>query len=123
MSKSSTITRSRAREQRRPFDAPLDAGAADGLPAIHPGEILLEDVIKPLGMTVHGFARALRVPATRMSEIVHGRRAVSADTALRLARYLGTTARVWVDLQAAYDLKLAEAESGGAIARDVQPRV
>ncbi|MGQ0674731.1 MAG: HigA family addiction module antitoxin [Rhodospirillales bacterium] len=89
---------------------------------IHPGEILLEDVIKPLGMTVHGFARVLRVPATRMSEIVHGRRAVTADTALRLARYLGTTAQFWTNLQAAYDLKVAEAESGAAIARDVLPR-
>jgi addiction module HigA family antidote len=57
-----------------------------------------------------------------MSEIVHGRRAVTAETALRLARYLGTSAQVWVNLQSAYDLKIAEAESGQAIARDVRPR-
>ncbi len=118
MSKSSITTKRALKETRRE----MTAEAVDELPPIHPGGILLEDVIKPLGMTVHGFARVLRVPATRMSEIVHGRRAVTADTALRLARYLGTTARVWVDLQAAYDLKMAEAESGALIAREVRPR-
>ena len=118
MSKSSITTKRTLKDSRRSFRHEV----VDGMRPIHPGEILLEDVIKPLGMTAHGFARALRVPATRMSEIVHGRRAVTADTALRLSRYLGTTAQFWLNLQTAYDLKTAAAESGPAIARDVRPR-
>lgn len=116
-SKSSTITRRALKESRRSFE-PM----ADGMPPIHPGEIILEDVIRPLGMSVHAFAQALRVPATRMSEIVHGRRSVTADTALRLAQYLGTTARIWIDLQATFDLKIAEAAKGKTIRREIRPR-
>jgi antitoxin HigA-1 len=92
------------------------------LPPVHPGEILRQDVMAPLGLSANALARALRVPVTRISEIIHGRRGISADTALRLSRYLGTTAQFWVNLQAAYDLKTAERKRGGEIARDVRPR-
>lgn len=73
-------------------------------PPIHPGEILLEDFMKPLGLSVNGLALELRVPVTRISEIVRRRRGITADTALRLARYFGTSADVWIGLQGKYDL-------------------
>ncbi|MBI4603890.1 MAG: HigA family addiction module antidote protein [Planctomycetes bacterium] len=92
------------------------------LPAVHPGEILREEVIRPLGLSAHKLAQELRVPATRINEILHGRRAVSADTALRLARYLGTSAQFWMSLQASYDLKVAEKTHGTKIRREVPAR-
>jgi addiction module HigA family antidote len=92
------------------------------LPPVHPGEILREDLLKPLGISVNRLGRDLRVPVTRMSEIVNGRRGVSADTALRLARYFGTTPELWMSLQAAYDLDLVQRASADRIARDVHPR-
>ncbi len=78
------------------------------LPPIHPGEILREDYMKPLGLTSHRLALALRAPATRISEIIHERRAITADTAIRLGRYFKTTARFWLNLQTAYDLEVIE---------------
>ena len=92
------------------------------LAPVHPGEILKEEVLVPLGLSVHALARELRVPATRMSEIVHGRRSITADTALRLARYLGTTAQFWMNLQASYDLKVTERARGRQIVREVPRR-
>jgi antitoxin HigA-1 len=92
------------------------------LPPIHPGEILREDVLKPLGLTAHGLARELRVPATRISEILHGRRAITADTALRLARYLGTSPQFWMNLQTSHDLRIAERSRGKQIQREVPAR-
>lgn len=92
------------------------------LPPAHPGEILREDLMKPLGLSINRLARDLRVPVTRMSEIVNGRRRITADTALRLARYFGMTAQFWVNLQAAYDLDVTTRASAGRIARDVHPR-
>ena len=89
---------------------------------IHPGEILNEDVLAPTGMSANALARELRVPVTRISEILYGRRAITADTALRLARYLGATAQFWVNLQASYDLKFAEQTLGKKIAKEIQPR-
>lgn len=88
----------------------------------HPGEILLEDFMKPLGLAANALALALRVPANRIGAIVKGERAVSADTALRLARYFGTTAQFWLNLQTSHDLSLTEKETGKDIARDVRPR-
>ncbi|HUB16719.1 MAG TPA: HigA family addiction module antitoxin [Acetobacteraceae bacterium] len=88
----------------------------------HPGEVLAEEFLKPLGLSVNALAMALRVPATRMGAIVKGERAVTADTALRLARFFGTSPEFWVNLQAMHDLTKARQESGVAIARDVQPR-
>ncbi len=94
----------------------------DRLPPIHPGEVLLEDFMKPLGLTQYRLAKDLGVPALRISQIVHGRRAVTADTALRLARYFGTSANVWMRLQARYDLEVAEAELTERVQREVRVR-
>jgi addiction module HigA family antidote len=92
------------------------------LPPVHPGEILREDLMVPLGLSINRLARDLRVPVTRMSEIVNGRRSITADTALRLARYFSTTAEFWVNLQSAYDLDVATRASAAQIKRDVHPR-
>jgi antitoxin HigA-1 len=78
------------------------------LPDIHPGEILNEDFLGPLGVTQYRLAQAVSVPPRRINEIVHGKRAITADTALRLARYFGTTPDFWINLQAQYDLRQAE---------------
>ncbi len=92
------------------------------LPPVHPGEILGEDLLKPLGISLNRLGRDLRVPVTRVSEIVHGRRSITADTALRLARYFDTTPEFWMNLQAAYDLDAAQRASADRIVRDVHPR-
>ena|SRR5579859_3029721 len=91
------------------------------LPAIHPGEILLEEFMKPLELSINRVGRDLRVPVTRIAEIVHGRRGVSSDTALRLARYFGTTPEFWMNLQSAYDLEVAQRSMSQQIALDVRP--
>ena len=96
--------------------------AQDLLPPVHPGEVLLEDFMKPLGITQYRLAQDLGVPALRISQIVHGKRAVTPDTALRLARYFGTSANVWMRLQARYDLEVAEAELAQRVAREVKVR-
>ena len=88
----------------------------------HPGEILREEFLAPLGMSANALARELRVPPNRITAIVNGTRAVSADTALRLARYFGTTPEFWTNLQAAHGLSLARATSGREIEREVRPR-
>ena len=88
----------------------------------HPGEVLSEEFLVPLGMSVNALAMALRVPATRIGAIVKGERSVTADTALRLARFFGTSPEFWVNLQAMHDLTKARRDSGGKIARDVRPR-
>jgi addiction module HigA family antidote len=88
----------------------------------HPGEVISEEFLKPLGMSVNALALALRVPATRIGAIVKGERSVTADTALRLARFFGTSAEFWITLQATHDLTKARMESGGMIERDVRPR-
>lgn len=88
----------------------------------HPGEVLVEEFLKPLGLSGNALAMALRVPATRIGAIVKGERAVTADTALRLARFFGTSPEFWVNLQAMNDLTKARLESGVRIERDVQPR-
>jgi antitoxin HigA-1 len=75
------------------------------LPPIHPGEILLEDFMKPLGLTQYRVAKDIGVPALRISQIVHGQRAITADTALRLARYFGNTPQFWINGQTLYDLE------------------
>ena len=88
----------------------------------HPGEVLRAEFLEPLGLSAHALALALRVPATRIGEIVNERRAVSADTALRLSRYFGTSPQFWLNLQTAYELSRAEAENGEVIAIEVTPR-
>jgi len=91
------------------------------LPPIHPGEILREDYLKPLGLSMNRLALDLRVPATRISEIVHERRGITTETALRLARYFKTSARYWLNLQAAYDLEVAEDQLAAKIDQEVRP--
>jgi antitoxin HigA-1 len=90
----------------------------------HPGEVLREEFMKPLGLSANALALALRVPATRIGDIVRADRprAVTADTAMRLARYFGTSPEFWLNLQAAHDLSRAVAERGATIERDVRPR-
>jgi antitoxin HigA-1 len=91
------------------------------LPPIHPGEILREDFLLPLGLSMNRLALDLRVPVTRIAEIVRERRGITPDTALRLARYFNTSARFWLNLQTAYDLEVAEDELAQAIDREVCP--
>lgn len=90
------------------------------LSPIHPGEILLEDFIKPLGLSQYRLARDIGVTPIRISQIVNGERAVTVDTAMRLARYFGTSAAVWLRLQVRYDLEVAESELGDKINREVK---
>jgi addiction module HigA family antidote len=94
----------------------------DRIPFPHPGETIREDYLKPLGMSVNKLALDLRVPATRMTEIVNGRRGITADTALRLARYFNTTPRFWFNLQASYELAKVAEERLADIERTVSPR-
>ncbi len=91
------------------------------LAPIHPGEILREEFMKPHGLSQNALARALNVPPRRINEIVLEKRGITADTALRLARYFGTTAELWTGLQADHDLRLARYEREGEIERDVHP--
>lgn len=93
----------------------------DRLPNIHPGEVLLEEFMRPLGLSQNQLARSLGVPPRRINEIVHGRRAVTPDTALRLSRFFGTSSRFWLGLQVDYDLEEAERSVGDQIALEIQP--
>ncbi|HEY2515254.1 MAG TPA: HigA family addiction module antitoxin [Polyangiaceae bacterium] len=90
---------------------------------IHPGEILREEYLFPLDMSANQLALHLHVPANRISSIVAGERAVTADTALRLARFFGTTAEFWLNLQKTYELRVAETEVGAQIEQEVRPKV
>ena len=92
------------------------------LSELHPGKTISEDVLAPLGMSVNALAQALRVPATRLNDIVRGRRGITADTALRLSRFLGTSAEYWLNLQSIYELRMAEEDKGRVIRKEVQPR-
>ena len=94
---------------------------SEKLPPIHPGEILREDFLKPLQLSMNKLAMDLHVPVTRIAEIAHQRRGITPDTALRLARYFNTSARFWLNLQAAYDLEVAEDELARDIEREVRP--
>jgi addiction module HigA family antidote len=89
----------------------------------HPGDILREEFLKPMNLSANALALALRVPANRITGIINGERAVTADTALRLARYFGTTAEFWMNLQSLYDLTKTQSETGSAIADEVRTRV
>jgi addiction module HigA family antidote len=90
------------------------------LPPVLPGEVLLEEFLKPLGVSQYKLAKAISVPARRINEIVHGKRAVTADTALRLSRYLGTSERFWLNLQARYDLEAEKDRLGERLKREVK---
>ena len=93
----------------------------NGMRPVHPGEVLREGFLRPAGLTANALARALHVPAPRINDIVRERRGVSADTAMRLARYFGGDARSWLNLQALYDLRLAEIANASRIEREVMP--
>src|SRR5947199_911837 len=92
------------------------------LAPIHPGEVLLEELLPPLGISQYRLAKDTSVPPRRINEIVRGMRAITADTALRLARYFGTTERFWLNLQAHYDLEVEKERLGDRLAREVAKR-
>jgi addiction module HigA family antidote len=110
--------------------ADLDAGRIDFsdsesiaiLPPVHPGDVLRHDFLEPLGLSAHALAMALRVPPNRITAILAAERAVTADTALRLARHFGTSAGFWVNLQKSYELEVAERAAGARIRAEVAPR-
>ncbi len=93
----------------------------NGMRPIHPGEILREEFLAPLHMSANRLAIALRVPANRITEIINGNRGVTAETALRLARFLGTTPEFWLNLQQAYEIRSVEHEMGNQILREIEP--
>ena len=93
----------------------------NGMRPVHPGEILREDYLVPLGMTATAQSKALNIPGLRINDIVRERRAVTADTAMRLARYFGGDARSWLNLQSAYDLRIAEIRNAKRINREIAP--
>ena len=99
----------------------IDRPVIDRLAPTHPGEVLGGELAE-LGLSANAFAARIKVPTNRITEILAGRRSVSAETALRLGRFFGTSAQFWMNLQANYDLKVAAAESGKAIVREVKPR-
>ena len=107
MSKSATTTTNKARKAFAP---------------VHPGEVIRHDYLEPLGMSQYALAKALGLTQARLGEIVRGKRGISPDTALRLARYFGTSAEFWVGMQAQYDLEVARDKRAVAIAREVAPR-
>ena len=91
------------------------------LPPIHPGEILHEEFLEPMGISQYRLAKSLSVPARRINEIVLGKRAITADTAIRLARYFGTSPQFWMNLQGRYDLDVAEDRNADRIRKEVSP--
>jgi addiction module HigA family antidote len=93
------------------------------MPPVHPGEILLEDFMKPLGITQYRLAKDISVEARRINEIVQGKRSITADTALRLGRYFGVSPQLWLNLQAQYDLDVEEDRLGDRLEREVKVRV
>ena len=102
--------------------SPIITDECDELLAeVTPGEILLEEFLKPLGMSQYRLARELRVPPRRINEIVHGTRAITADTALRLERFFGSSAQFWLNLQADFELRRARRGLGDSLERDIAP--
>lgn len=93
----------------------------NGMRPVHPGEILREDYLVPLGMSANALSRALHVPAPRVNDIVRERRGITADTAMRLARYFGGDAKSWLNLQTMYELRIAEIENAERIEKEIQP--
>lgn len=94
--------------------------AKNKAPPIHPGEVLLEEYLKPLGISQYRLAKDTSVPPRRINEIVHGKRAITADTALRLARYFGTSERFWLNLQTRYDLEVEKDRLAGRLEEEVE---
>ena len=99
-----------------------DVRSGRRLAPVHPGEILRDEFLKPMGISVYGLANAIKVPRSRINDIVRGRRAVSTDTALRLGRYFGTSPEFWINLQARHDLDVADRTVRRRIEREIDPR-
>ena len=99
-----------------------DVVTGERIPPVHPGEILREDFLEPMSISAYALAEAIKVPRSRVNDILLGRRAITADTALRLARYFGTTPEFWVSLQASYDLEVAKEAVSDRIEAEVSPR-
>ncbi len=95
--------------------------ATEKLKPVHPGEVLLEEFLKPMGLSQHQLALSIGVDARRINEIVLGKRRITADTALRLARFFGTTPQFWMGLQSDYDLDVAEDKLGDRLEKEVRP--
>jgi addiction module HigA family antidote len=114
-----TITREDLDRHRIDF---TDIASGRRLPPVHPGDILREEFLKPMGLSVYELANAIRVPRSRLNDVALGRRAVSTDTALRLARYFGTSAEFWLNLQARHDLDVADRTVRRKIEEEVAPR-
>ena len=93
------------------------------IPPVHPGEVLLEDFLKPLGISQYRLAKEMKVYPRKINEIVHGNRAITADTALRLSRYFGTSAELWMNLQALYDLETTRDEIEAQVEKEITPLV
>src|SRR5580693_3494122 len=119
MSKLRTTTRSRPKASGHVVEK---VAAERQAPPLHPGEMLREEFMKPLGLSANALAIALRVPVTRISEIVRERRGITADTALRLARYFNMTPEFWMRLQMDYDLESAAEAEQAAILKEIRPR-
>lgn len=96
--------------------------SASKLPPVHPGEVLMEEFLKPLGISQYRLSKEISVPPRRINEIVHGKRAVTANTALRLSRHFGTSARFWLNLQVQYDLDLEQDRLGRRLESEVSKR-
>jgi addiction module HigA family antidote len=94
--------------------------ARDQLPPIHPGEVLLEEFLRPIGLTQYRLSKDVGVHPRRINEIVHGKRSITADTALRLSRYFGTSERFWLNLQAGYDLEVEKDRLGDRLVKEVR---
>jgi antitoxin HigA-1 len=92
------------------------------IPPVHPGEILKADFLEPLDLSISALSEAIKVPRTRLNDIVRGRRGITADTAMRLARYFGVSARFWMNLQSHYELEVAEETYGDRLGREIRPR-
>lgn len=121
MSERPVYTLEDVRAGRVDLSGDIEPGA-EQLPPIPPGEILAEEFMAPLGLSANALALALRVPANRVTAILHGRRGITADTALRLAAYFGTTPEFWLGLQQQHELEIAERAQGERIRREVLPR-
>lgn len=93
------------------------------LPAVHPGEILRDELLVPMGISVYALAVAIKIPRSRLNDIVLGRRSVTVDTAFRLGRYFGTSPDFWINLQTRYDLDVADRSLRRRIEREIEPRV
>jgi antitoxin HigA-1 len=91
------------------------------IPPVHPGEVLLEDFLKPMGISQYRLAKSIGVPVQRIHDLVHGRRAMTADSALRLARFFAMEAQFWMNLQTRYDLERADDDLAGRLDREIEP--